>query len=56
MSRPQSDRFGEYPKMRELVVRKDQLVAQRATPPFYLKARWRLQMGATPGMSSGVHR
>ena len=23
--------------MRELVVRKDQLVAQRATPPFYLK-------------------
>ena len=28
--------------MRELVVRKDQLVAQRATPPFYLKARGRL--------------
>ncbi|KAK9828073.1 hypothetical protein WJX81_008698 [Elliptochloris bilobata] len=33
-----SDRFEEYPKMRELVIRKDQLVAQRATPPFYLKA------------------
>ncbi len=33
----QSDRFGEYPKMRELVMRKDQLVAQRTTPPFYLK-------------------
>lgn len=30
--------------MRELVVRKDQLVAQRATPPFYLKARACLQV------------
>lgn len=37
--RAQSDRFEEYPKMRELVMRKDQLVAQRATPPFYLNVR-----------------
>ncbi|CAL8465627.1 g5163 [Coccomyxa elongata] len=32
------DRYEEYPKMRELIQRKDDLVAQRATPPYYLNA------------------
>ena len=32
----QVDRYEEYPKMRELIQRKDDLVAQRATPPYYL--------------------
>jgi hypothetical protein len=33
----QVDRYEEYPKMSELVRRKDELVAQRATPPYYMK-------------------
>ena len=33
----QLDRYEEYPKMRELIQRKDDLVAQRATPPYFLK-------------------
>ena len=33
----QMDRYEEYPKMRELIQRKDDLVAQRATPPYFLK-------------------
>ena len=32
----QVDRYEEYPKMRELTQRKDDLVAKRATPPYYL--------------------
>jgi hypothetical protein len=32
----QMDRYEEYPKMRELIQRKDDLVAQKATPPYYL--------------------
>ncbi|KAK9918982.1 hypothetical protein WJX75_008465 [Coccomyxa subellipsoidea] len=32
------DRYEEYPKMRELIQRKDDLVAQKATPPYYLNA------------------
>ncbi len=34
--RTQMDRYEEYPKMRELIQRKDDLVAQKATPPYYL--------------------
>lgn len=33
----QTDRYEEYPKLKELVNRKDNLVAMRATPPYYLK-------------------
>ena len=33
----QTDRYEEYPKLKELVIRKDELVAVRATPPYYLK-------------------
>lgn len=35
----QTDRYEEYPKLKELVMRKDALAAARATPPYYLKAR-----------------
>ena len=35
----QTDRYEEYPKLKELVNRKDDLVAVRATPPYYLKVR-----------------
>jgi hypothetical protein len=31
------DRFEEYPKLRELISLKDQLIRSRHTPPFYLK-------------------
>lgn len=34
----QTDRYEEYPKLKELVQRKDELVSMRATPPYYLKA------------------
>lgn len=34
----QTDRYEEYPKLKELVLRKDELIAARATPPYYLKA------------------
>lgn len=30
----QSDHYEEYPKLKELVMRKDELVAMRATPPI----------------------
>ncbi|KAG0596424.1 hypothetical protein M758_UG252900 [Ceratodon purpureus] len=30
-----ADRFEEYPKLKELITRKDQLIAKRATPPMY---------------------
>ncbi|XP_045478100.1 N6-adenosine-methyltransferase non-catalytic subunit [Harmonia axyridis] len=33
-----ADRFEEYPKLRELIKLKDELIAQTATPPMYLKA------------------
>jgi hypothetical protein len=33
----QTDRYEEYPKLKELVQRKDELVSVRATPPYYLK-------------------
>ncbi len=33
----QVDRYEEYPKMRELIQRKDNLVAQRATPAFFMQ-------------------
>lgn len=36
----QVDRYEEYPKMRELIQRKDDLVAQRATPPYYLNVSY----------------
>lgn len=32
-----SYRFEEYPKLRELIRLKDELIAQTATPPMYLK-------------------
>lgn len=32
------DLFHDYPHLRELIQRKDALVAARATPPYYLKA------------------
>lgn len=32
-----ADRFEEYPKLRELIKLKDDLIAQTATPPMYLK-------------------
>ena len=35
----QTDRYEEYPKLRELVVRKDELVRHRATPPYFMKVR-----------------
>lgn len=35
--RLQVDRYEEYPKMRELIQRKDSLVAQRATPPYFIQ-------------------
>lgn len=31
------DRFEEYPKLKELIKLKDELIAQTATPPMYLK-------------------
>ena len=34
----QMDRYEEYPKLKELVMRKDEMVSARATPPYYLKA------------------
>ena len=34
----QTDRYAEYPKLKELVERKDGLIAARATPPTFLKA------------------
>ncbi len=33
----QTDRYAEYPKLKELVERKDALIAARATPPTFLK-------------------
>lgn len=33
-----ADRFEEYPKLRELIRLKDDLIAQTATPPMYLQA------------------
>ncbi|XP_044758417.1 N6-adenosine-methyltransferase non-catalytic subunit [Coccinella septempunctata] len=33
-----ADRFEEYPKLRELIKLKDELISQTATPPMYLKA------------------
>lgn len=32
-----ADRFEEYPKLKELIKLKDQIIAERATPPMYLK-------------------
>lgn len=32
-----ADRFEEYPKLRELIKLKDDLIAQTAVPPMYLK-------------------
>ncbi|XP_048581270.1 N6-adenosine-methyltransferase non-catalytic subunit [Nematostella vectensis] len=32
-----ADRFEEYPKLRELIRLKDDLIAKRATPPMYLR-------------------
>lgn len=32
------DRFEEYPKLRELIKLKDELISETATPPMYLKA------------------
>lgn len=32
-----SDRFEEYPKLKELIRLKDELIAQTATPPMYLR-------------------
>nr|CAH7753001.1 unnamed protein product [Callosobruchus chinensis] len=32
-----ADRFEEYPKLRELIKLKDELIQQTATPPMYLK-------------------
>ena len=32
-----AERFSEYPKLKELVERKNELVAKRATPAMYLK-------------------
>lgn len=32
-----ADRFEEYPKLKELIRLKDDLIAKRATPPMYLK-------------------
>ncbi|GBP49494.1 Methyltransferase-like protein 14 homolog [Eumeta japonica] len=32
-----ADRFEEYPKLRELIKLKDELIGQTATPPMYLK-------------------
>lgn len=36
----QVDRYEEYPKMRELIQRKDSLVAQRATPAFFMQVNY----------------
>lgn len=33
-----ADRFEEYPKLRELIQLKDELISDTATPPMYLKA------------------
>lgn len=33
-----ADRFEEYPKLRELIRLKDELIAETATPPMYLRA------------------
>lgn len=33
----QTDRYAEYPKLKELVERKDGLIAARATAPTFLK-------------------
>jgi len=33
-----ADRFEEYPKLRELIRLKDELISETATPPMYLKA------------------
>lgn len=33
-----ADRFEEYPKLRELIKLKDELIAETATPPMYLQA------------------
>ncbi|CAK9222204.1 unnamed protein product [Sphagnum troendelagicum] len=32
-----ADRFEEYPKLKELITRKDRLIADRATPPMYMQ-------------------
>jgi len=32
-----ADRFEEYPKLKELIRLKDEIIAQRATPPMYLQ-------------------
>ncbi len=38
----QTDRYAEYPKLKELVERKDGLIAARATTPTFLKVRFQL--------------
>ncbi|KAJ7544100.1 hypothetical protein O6H91_09G064800 [Diphasiastrum complanatum] len=32
-----ADRFEEYPKLKELITRKDKLISDRATPPMYMQ-------------------
>ena len=47
----QTDRYEEYPKLKELVMRKDEMVSVRATPPYYLKAHPPLvYRAALPGL------
>eukprot|EP00850_Spirogloea_muscicola_P007440 SM000037S13575 [mRNA] locus=s37:866017:869778:+ [translate_table: standard] len=38
-----ADRFEEYPKLKELIARKDRLIAERATPPMYMRMDLRKQ-------------
>ena len=33
----QANRYEEYPKLKEMISRKEALTAARATPPYYLK-------------------
>lgn len=44
----QTDRYAEYPKLKELVERKDALIAARATPPTFLKVRMLFSTAVCP--------
>lgn len=50
-----ADRFEEYPKLRELIKLKDELIATTATPPMYLKCDlkvWRQYLCRMPFLTN----
>ncbi len=51
-----ADRFEEYPKLRELIKLKNDLVAETAHPPMYLKCDLEVKKKKKNGMSNRLDR